>query len=394
MSKARDDVVDGSAWRDFCARMARLGDRMLDPDFPGSARDRAEGYRHLANQVVAWLGWSIGYPDADFPAFFRQNDLVVRWGGPNVDQVTRRARLSPDGAYRIAGNMGGCEDFILTVKDGDMHMERYGILAECLASELGLGPGDDFAITLSADEAPEPWIRLDPNATMVNLREYYFDWQPRPPALVTIERTDTRGSSPGALEPDDVHAMLDEAATIIERSIVYWNDYLRSAKVEQPPNTMGTPRHNAGGSTRIRYSFGFYELALDEALVIEASPPDARFWDIQLYTMGWFEPFDYANRTTSLNHTQGRLSSDGGFRAVLAHHDPGVANWLDTEGRPEGMITHRWIDTRSEPSIRARVVPFAAVRGHLPADTAAVGEAERRDEIRRRQDHIAWRYRT
>ena len=145
---------------------------------------------------------------------------------------------------------------------------------------------------------------------------------------------------------------------MIERSIVYWNDYLRSAKAELGANTMGPARHNAGGSTRIAYSFGFFELEPDEALVVDASPGDARFWDIQLYTMGWFEPFDYANRTTSLNHTQGRLSTDGRFRSVIAHRDPGVPNWLDTEGRPEGMVTHRWIDGSADAHVEARVVPI------------------------------------
>jgi hypothetical protein len=392
------DLLDGSAWRAFCDRLARIGDQLLGPDFPGMPRDRAEGYRHLANQVVAWLGWSIGHPDAEFPAFFRQNDLVVRWGGPNVDQVTRRARVSAAGVYRIAGTMGSCEDFILTVKDGDMHMERYGILTETLGSELGIGPGDDFAITLSAERpeiaGPGPWVELHRDATMVNLREYYFNWRAAPPALVTIERVDTRGTGPGPLTPERVETMLDDAAAIIERSIVYWNDYLRSAKAEGVPNTMGAPRHNAGGSSRIHYSFGFYELAPDEALVIEAGPPDARFWDIQLYTMGWFEPFDYANHVTSLNHTQGHLSSDGAFRAVLAHDDPGVANWLDTEGRAQGMVTHRWIDARSAPTISAKRVPFAEVAAYLPPETPMVDPTARREEIRRRQDHIAWRYRT
>ena len=389
------DRPDGAvAWRDFCDRLARLGDQILGSDFPASDRARAEGYRHLANQVVGWLGWSIGYPDAELPAFFRQNDQVVRWGGPNVDQVTRRARVSAEGTYRIAGNMGACEDFILTVKDGDMHMERYGILSECLASELGIGPGDDFAITLSATEAPAPWVQLPTNATMVNLREYYFDWQPRAPAIVTIQRLDRAGAAPPPLTAARVDAMLDEAATTIEHSIVYWNDYTRTARAAAPPNTMGVPRHNAGGSSRIHYSFGFFELGPDEALVIDASPPDARFWDVQLYTLGWFEPFDYANRTTSLNHTQAVLSSDKGFRAVVAHADPAVPNWLDTEGRPEGMITHRWIDARSAPSISARLVPFDEIARSLPPDTPRVSEAERREQVRRRQEHVAWRYRT
>jgi hypothetical protein len=389
-----EPLIDGRAWRELCDRLARVGDRILGSEFPGSPRARAEGYRHLANQVVGWLGWAIGYADAEFPAFFRQNDLVVRWGGPNVDQVTRRARVRADRTYRIHGNMGACEDFILTMKDGDMHMDHYGVLHETLASELGIGPGDDFTITLSAAEVPGPWVRLHPEATMVNLREYYFDWQPAAPALVTIECVETLGTAPQPLTPARVDAMLDEAATTIERSIVYWNDYVRTAKAEVGPNTMGAPRHNAGGSSRISYSFGFFELGPDDALVIDATAGRARFWDIQLYTMGWFEPFDYANRTTSLNHEQSRLSSDDHFRAVLAHRDPSVPNWLDTEGRSEGMVTHRWIDAVEPPGIHALVVPFDDLAVHLPADTPRVDPDERRDEIRRRQAHVAWRYRT
>jgi hypothetical protein len=79
---------------------------------------------------------------------------------------------------------------------------------------------------------------------------------------------------------------------------------------------------------------------------------------------------------------------------VLAHRDPFVPNWLDTEGRSEGMVTHRWIDAVEPPVIDARVVPFDELAVHLPADTPSVDSDERRDEIRRRQAHVAWRYRT
>jgi hypothetical protein len=396
--EARDRVVSGAAWREFCDRLAALGERILEPDFPTSPRDRADGFRHLANQVVAWLGWAIGYPDPAFPAFFRQNDLVVRWGGPNVDQTTRRARVAADGVYRITGKMGTCEDFILTVKNGDMHMERYGILHEVMASELGIGPGDDFELVLAATEPagtpPGRWVPLHAEATMINFREYYFDWQPGPPAILAIERLDTQGGSPPVLTPAALSGMLDEALALVENSVVYWNGYMREQKAELPSNTMGPPRHNKGGSSRIHYSFGFFELEPDEVLLIEASAPDARFWDVQLYNMGWFETLDFANRVTSLNHTQAYLSPDGRFRAVLAARDPGVPNWLDTQGYAQGMVTHRWIAAGSEPTITAKVLRFDDVPAALPPGTPAVDAEARREEIRRRQAHIAWRYRT
>jgi hypothetical protein len=389
-----DRPLDARAWHDLCARLSRLGDEILGPEYPASPRARAEGYRHLANQVVGWLGWSIGYPDAEFPAFFRQNDQVVRWGGPNVDQVTRRARVASAGTYVITGNMGSCEDFILTVKDGDMHGQRYGILTERLASELGIAAGDDFEITLSAEQSGSCWVPLPEDAAMVNVREYYFGWEPRPPAIMTIRRLDRAGEAPAPLTAAAVAGMLEEAATTIEQSIRYWNEYVAQARTEQPVNTMGPPRHSPGGSTRIHYSFGFYALDPEETLVIDADVAGARFWDVQLYTLGWFEPFDYANRVTSLNHLQAATSPDGHARIVVAHRDPGVANWLDTEQRPEAMITVRWIDTREEPGVDATVVGLDEVDAALPADTPRISAEERRAQIRRRQEHVAWRYRT
>ena len=46
--------------------------------------------------------------------------------------------------------MGACEDFILTLKDGDMYMDKYGILSETTASELGIRSGDEFELIISA----------------------------------------------------------------------------------------------------------------------------------------------------------------------------------------------------------------------------------------------------
>jgi hypothetical protein len=58
------------------------------------------------------------------------------------------------------------------------------------------------------------------------------------------------------------------------------------------------------------------------------------------------------------------------------------------------MITHRWIDARSDPSISARLVRFDGIADALPPDTPRVSDGERREQIRRRQEHVAWRYRT
>ncbi len=153
MAMNEGDIMTGVGWRQFCERMAGLGERILAEDFPSSERDRAEGFRHLANQLCCWLTYSIGHTDASYPQLFWHNNLVYRWGGPNVDQNARRAVIAGDGTYRISGNMHACNEFILQVKKGEMHTGGSVITGEARASDLGLGPGDDFEIFLELGTA-------------------------------------------------------------------------------------------------------------------------------------------------------------------------------------------------------------------------------------------------
>ena len=46
------------------------------------------------------------------------------------------------------------------------------------------------------------------------------------------------------------------------------------------------------------------------------------------------------------------------LRVVIAHEDPGVANWLDTAGHSEGPIILRCVRTESAPVPTTRVVPI------------------------------------
>ena len=87
-------------------------------------------------------------------------------------------------------------------------------------------------------------------------------------------------------------------------------------------------------------------------------------------------------------------SADGLIRFVLAHEDPGVPNWLDTAGHEVGLLTYRWFWPESDPSPSARLVPFDDLRDVLPSDTPTIDPATRRDEIRARKRHLAWRFRT
>ena len=331
----------------------------------------------------------MGHGDPTRPAFQRQNDLVTMWGGPNADNVYRHARVDPGCTYRIRGRMKSCEEFALAIRQGFRHTDTPATLTELTASDIGITAGTDFEILLGGEGDEPNRVPLLEGAIMCSIREYYFDWQPQEPATFTIEYLGGEPVRPPATFAD----AMDEALDLTERSIDFWNQYMIDARAKQDDNTFGDKIDVPRGLQLSQFGFCFYDLAPDEALHVHADVPDARYWSLQLYRMRWFSPYDIS-RVTSLNHEQIRIGGDGRFHVVVAHRDPGVANWLDTEGRSLGLVNFRYFWGTKLPKLEAEVVPVDEVRRVLPADTPLVDAAARRNEIQARRDHLAWRFRT
>ena len=150
----------------------------------------------------------------------------------------------------------------------------------------------------------------------------------------------------------------------------------------------------AKGLSDARYAFLFWDLAPGETLLIDTDVPEARYWGLQLASLGWFEPIDPVHRVTSINQHQAFVSRDGRVRFVIAHEDPGVPNWLDSAGHRNGLLTLRWFWPESDPSPSVRLIRATELRAALPPDTPEVDADARRAEIRERKAHLAWRFRT
>ena len=136
------------AWSQFADRVVVLAERTLGDEFPDAPTEQLD---HLIEQVIGWLGWEVFHADPARPFFHRHNDLMNQWGGPNADNIYRHARISPDRRYRISGRMHSCDQFLLAIRKGFMHNEVWGTAAQITASDLGIGPGDDFEFTLGGD---------------------------------------------------------------------------------------------------------------------------------------------------------------------------------------------------------------------------------------------------
>ena len=77
------------------------------------------------------------------------------------------------------------------------------------------------------------------------------------------------------------------------------------------------------------------------------------------------ESLDYRYHRIHVNSRTAVLRSDGSFRLVVAHRDPGVPNWLETAGHEFGTMCFRWVRPEpagAAPEPRTRVVPVERVK--------------------------------
>jgi hypothetical protein len=374
-----DDFDVAGVWRNFCRRLGDVGERLTKPPFPTSGADRALCARHLARQLVMALQAELEFGDVATPTFHRYEEPWVQWGGPNPDNLYARAAIDPAATYRVFGNVSGVRSALFSLVDGDMHLDRYGVFSERALAELDVGPDGSLELWISPDQQEHNWIASHADARLFLVRQYVCDWEHDRAATLTIERADAWGAAPDPPTPPGL-------------SIEYWAAYVERARETLPRNSVSPPTTPRGGAPSIAYGAGWWHLDRDDALLITTDVPDADYWAWTAHHRFRLDSGDFANRQTSLNMVQTAVDDDARIRLVVAHDDPGVLNWIDTELQPEGMLAYRSIGTRSRPTLEARVVPLAALREHLPSPYPAIDHTERRERLASRRAALLGRY--
>lgn len=383
-------LTSGQAWGEFCDRLKVAGEHILRADAFHSARERAEGFQYLLGLVSAGVRQALIVSDPDHPRFIRNPDSSSKWGAENADNQYLWTRIRSDATYRISGNRSSVYAFLIEVKEGYMQLGDDRNFATFSSVDLQAASDGSFEIVLSREHHPGNWIPLHPDARYVAIRQYFYDWEREAPAEFRIVQVGNEGRAPRPLEPPEVAEMLDSSGEWIEQTARFWNEWVVQLRTGHQRGQLAPARHYVGGADDIYYGNDYYRLAADEAMIIETTPPKARYWSFQLCNL-WFHSLDYTNRQTSLNGRQAHLDRDGLFRCIIAHQDPGVANWLDTAGHTEGIIQYRWIWTETNPQPTARIIKFDEIDTAVPADTARISAVARREMIRTRQEHVARR---
>jgi hypothetical protein len=381
-------LLDGSAWRRFAERVATLGERIQAGHTPDHAVDRADGYRYLCMLIRNAFDVALEDIDPDRPRFnwlTRRNK--IGWDCP--DALYASVAIRDDATYRIRGRRGSVHFLGLQLMAGIRSLHNTH------ADEWAPAPDSTFEIIVSPRQHDGIWIPSQAGADTIWIRQFFYDWEREVPATLWIDRIDDGGLSQpnGALDPGFFARRLDAVATNVEANVDLW---LMTALALRERFCNVFPRQAFGGTqmgaqTHQHAGTCYFRLGEDEALLISVRPPRAKYWSFDVCNF-WLESLDYANHQSSLNGHQAMIDSDGLFRAVVAHHDPGVPNWLDTVGHHEGSLIYRWNLADTTPYPETRVVPLSGLRGHLPADTPTVTAEQRQRTVESRRQGVRRRF--
>jgi len=358
------------AFDELLAALREVADRFAGPEWGCAAPEDVAG----ALRVTAHLleGGLVGHfeDDPGYPVFRQIVTSTRKSLGDNADALYYDAPVSAAHAYRVAGRTAGAVYVSFTVEaggaGGGFPARTAGVLND---TGFDVDAEGRFEIFLGGAPRPRNWIPLDADASRVTTRHYFEQERspavpPCPDVALDITRLDAPGPPP---VPGD--ASVADGYRRVAR-------YVRSRSLEMPrpgsaappafvssePNTFPDPvppGDHPLAAADAAYSMAPYVLGPDEALVITARWPTCRCANVSLWNRH-LQTYDYAHRRVSLNRVQARTEPDGSVRVVLAHRDPGTPNWLDTEGRPFGLVFWRYFLPEGPiDRPRAAVVPVA-----------------------------------
>ena len=341
-----------AAFVDLLATLGEVSDRYAGEEWGiAGPEDTAGALRALAHLVEGgFLGHFEGTPTA--PVWRPIVSSTRKSMGDNADALYFDTPISGEHSYRVTGNLDGAVYTSFTIEegggDGGFPDRTGGVFND---AQFDVAADGTYEIFLGGTERDKNWMALTPAATRITTRHYWEEvWRPgampvRDPKLA-IEILDVTEPPP---PPSDasIAAGLRRVANYVRSRTIDIGPPMQGdqpAFVSREPNVFPVPTpplDHSLAAIDASYSMAPYVLGPDEALVMTARWPECRCANVNLWNRH-MQTYDYLHRTVALNRAQTVLESDGSFRAVIAHRDPGVPNWLDTEGRPFGLVFWRY----------------------------------------------------
>lgn len=346
------------AWTGLGDALAFAVSRIVDDQDPLNEREAADGHQYVMRILTAVTESNMLTFDPQRPAFLPMLESVRYLGasGPDIDYDV--AMVAPGETYRIAGTRGGATFVGICV---------YGATTDKGAAGIVLA--DDVDAMVAADGS-FTYEFSHPEASRVIIRQYFHDRATQARGTWTIDRVGGETGTGVPVQPQPtVEAMAGRVGGAAQST--RWNAQLNqlwSPERRDHPNQFvrQTPQEIVAAVTNpdVVYCFSWWHVPEGQALVIELTPPETKYWGLQICDR-WFQ--SYPDRRTNLNDSQVVVEHDGTVRLVLADGDPGHPNWLDTSGHRVGTAFFRWLHADPELLPSCRLVPIAEVPGLAPA---------------------------
>jgi hypothetical protein len=398
MNTTSDGGADNqpAGWNDFIAAIRELPQKML-AKLPLAMRNDLhiqQEVARLALEAITSASLDALASDGDHPAFVTQIGQVLNIGQPNADTIYRMARVTPGGSYRISG-IRGTLPIVMMGQAGPNAAE----IPPGAKPQVGPRPHHDFN-SLHVDQngrfnvllSPErpaghsgDWWQLAPTTNKLTLRMVSAEWGKELDPTFSIERVDVpvARARPQADVLEERLRLIPRVAEFVGAMFVDHVEQLRQEGFNNKLKILDVSQ--IGGLAGQFYYEGPYELANDEALLLETTVPRKCLYASLILTNDIYETIDWYNNHSSLNLAQLRVDADGVLRVVVSAIDPGVPNWLDTAGHARGLIQGRWMECDTQPMPSMRKVALKDIRGLLPADTPSITAQQRERMIRERR---------
>jgi hypothetical protein len=387
-------VPEVPGWAEFAESVRALPERLL-AKLPEALRNDPQVRQEVARLALEGIAsCTLGAlaSDPEHPQFVAAIGQVLNVGQPNCDTVYRTANISPDGIYRLRGVRGTLCMF--NVAQSPPSPGEPGFRREPAPrpahdfNALAVDAQGRFDVIISRERPAGhtgDWWKLEPTTSKLLLRMVSSDWSGEQSPTLSIERLDVP-----APRPRVPAATLEATLRVLPAQLSFLTglliDHVEQLKAEGYVNKFKVFEvHEMGGLIGQFYYEGPYDLADDEALIVETTVPKQCQYRSLILTNGIYETTDWTNNQSSLNDAQAPADADGVLRIVISTNDPGVPNWLDTAGHRQGLIQGRWFNCDSNPIPSVRKVALADVRKHLPSETPTVSADEREQIVRERR---------
>lgn len=386
-----------AAWQRFhAAQQEALRWMEETPRFKDVPQHRAKAYHTLLEALAMAYNFAVAprlyHPRLQINTGWQTEFYTLGQNCPDFFYIV--TFLDGRQTYRLRGRFGDNVLILLQVLNHLAGHPDSRAIGNYDLSKFEIGPNGSFEIVLSAEKHAGNWIPLDRQSPyhFILFRRAMGDWHMDPGELA-IERVNPL--------PQDYYDAdeFDEAAIAqrIDRATAFLKYLVRDFNIKlydfYVNNSGGYNRMaylpgtvtSEVGSPSSNYAMAVFDLKDDEALIIELDKlPDGVYWSFQAGDV-WSRSLNFTYRQTSINMHQAAVDRDGGFRAVVAHKDPGVANWIDTTGHLQGTIVFRNYRAMGQPVPATRKVKLTEVLSALPKDTKMVTPAERAAALERRR---------